>query len=161
MATIAREPGSDRIQQLSVLAENRTVELGAITRALAEYHVRILAISILAAAEHAVVRLVVNRSAQAILALEGQGYRVLRSDLLGVALPLAEEPEIGIRKVVTALVAAEVRIEYVYSLITPVDGHPVLALHVDDPAVAARALRTVGLSLVDQAQLDWGETPDA
>jgi hypothetical protein len=161
MATAAPEPGSDRMQQLSVLAENRTVALGAITRALAEVHVRILAISILAAADHAVVRLVVNRPAQAILALEGQGYRVLRSDLLGVALPLAEEPEIGIRKVIAALVAAEVRIEYIYALIAPVDGHPVIALHVDDPVVAARAIRSVGLTLVDQARVSWDETPDA
>lgn len=159
MATSTREPGNDRIQQLSVLAENRTVALGAIMRTLTEGHVRILAISILAAAEHAVVRLVVNRPAPAILALEGHGYQVLRSDLLGVALPLAEEAEVGIRKVIAALVAAEVRIEYVYALITPVDGHPVIALHVDDPAVATRALRTVGLTTVDQAQLGWGETP--
>lgn len=159
MATSAREPGDDRIQQLSVLAGNRTVALGLLIGSLAEAHVRIVAISILAAGDHAVVRLVVNRPAPAILALERLGYPVLRSDLLGVALPLADEPEIGIRRVIAALVAAEVRVEYVYALITPVDGHPVIALHVDDAAVATRAIRAAGLSLVDQAQLGWGETP--
>jgi hypothetical protein len=161
MATSAPEPGDDRIQQLSVLAENRTFALGAITRALAEFHVRILAISILAAAEHAVVRLVVNAPAQATLALQAVGYKVLRADLLGVALPPAEEPEIGIRKVMAALVSAEVRVEYVYSLIAPLNGRPVLAVHVDDLAVAARAIRSVGLALVDQAHLGWGGVPEA
>jgi hypothetical protein len=63
--------------------------------------------------------------------------------------------------VIAALVAAEVRIEYVYALIVPVEGHPVVALHVEDPALATRAIRSVGLSLGTQAQLSWGETPDA
>jgi hypothetical protein len=157
MPVATPEPGNDRIQQLSVLVANRTVALGEVTRVLAEFHVRILALSILAAAQHAVVRLVVNRPVQAVLALEKLGYQVLRSDLLGVALPRAEEAEIGIRKVVSALVAAEVRIEYVYALIAPVQGHPIVAVQVDDPVLAARALRTVGLSLIDQAQLAWDD----
>src|SRR5436190_11335744 len=121
VATFVREPGDDRIQQLSVLAANRTVALGSIIGSLAEEHIRIVAISILAAGDHAVIRLVVNRPAPAILALERLGYPVLRSDLLGVALPLGDEPEIGIRKVIAALVAAEVRVEYVYALISPVE----------------------------------------
>jgi hypothetical protein len=161
MATTAPEPGDDRIQQLSVLVENRTVALGAVTRALTEFHVRILAISILAAGEHAVVRLVVDAPAQATLALQGLGYTVMRSNLLGVALPLAAEPEVGIRKVLAALVSAEVRVEYVYALIAPVDGHPVIAVHVDDLPVAARAIRSVGLTLMDQARLGWGGLPEA
>ena len=153
MAVVKGPAQSERIQQLSVFVENRMLELAAIERTLAEHDVQICAISILSAADHAVVRLVVDRPAVAKLALERGGQAVFRSRLLGVALSAADEPEVGIRRVLSALIAAEVRVEYVYSLIVPVGGRSVLAIHVDDVDVAARALRNMGLSLVDQEHL--------
>ncbi len=142
-----------RIQQLSVFIENRTIELAAIERALSADDIRICAISILSAADHAVARLVVDRPAVAQLALETAGFKVFRSELLGVLLSAGDEPEVGIRRVLSALLSAEVRIEYVFSLVTPVAGHPVLALHVEDLDVASRALANAGLALVGQDEL--------
>jgi hypothetical protein len=145
---------SERIQQLSVFLENRMLELASIERKLAERDIPIHAMSLLSAADHAVLRLVVPRPAVAQLELEAGGYKVFRSSLLGVALSAAGEPEIGIRPVLSALIAAEVRVEYVYSLIVPVAGRPVLALNVNDVHVAARALKNMGLTLVSQEQLE-------
>ncbi|HEX5138523.1 MAG TPA: hypothetical protein VFY93_16235, partial [Planctomycetota bacterium] len=78
------------------------------------------------------------------------------TDLLGIALPAAEE--FGIRKVLSGLLGAEINIAYAYALIVQVDGHPVLAIKVDDAGMAARVVRGARLDLVDQDQLGWEES---
>jgi hypothetical protein len=76
---------------------------------------------------------------------------VFETELLGVALPL--ERGIGIRKVLSALLIAEVNIHYIYSLLVRSGTHPVLALHVDDMRAAERVLRDQGLELVGQDEI--------
>ncbi len=144
------------VKQLSFFIPNR---LGALQRILAkldEQPVRICAISILDAADHAVVRLIVNRPAPAMTALIEQGVPVFESELLGVALR-PDRPEIGIRRVLAALLAAEVKVEYVYALIVRVAGRPIVALHVDDPELAGKVLTDLGLGLVGQDELAWDD----
>ena len=157
MSNTTAQPSRGRIQQLSVFIENRTLELARIERLLDPDEVRICALSLISAGDHAVARLIVDRPAVAQLALEAEGFTVYRSELLGVRLPARNEPEVGIRRVLAALLSAEVRVEYLYTLITPIAGHPVLALSVDDFEVATRALASVKLPLVDQSDLSWGD----
>lgn len=153
MTTEIREPEGGRVQQLSVLLENRVVDLARLERVLERAGIRILAISMLAAADHAVVRLVVDRPAPAQLALEAAGYTVFRSQLIAVLMPEADDGEVGLRRVLRGLLAAELRIEYVYALLHTIAGRSVLAIHVDDPDLAARALGSMGLTLVSQDEL--------
>jgi hypothetical protein len=147
-----------RLKQLSFMIPNR---LGALQRAiarLAEEHVRICGITMNDAADHAVVRMVVNRPAAARLALESAGFTTHETDLIGVALPQSEEPEVGIRRVLSALLIAELNVvAYAYSLIVQVERHPVLALHVDEPDTAERLLSRLGLRLVAQEEIAWDD----
>lgn len=156
--TTTRSRRDGRIQQLSLFVRNRMLDLASMERALESEAIRICAISLLSAGDHVVVRLVVDRPAVAQETLERRGFQVFRSELLGVALSGGDEPEAGIRRVLSALLAAEVRVEYVYALLSNVDGRPVIALNVDDTDLAARALVNVGLSLVDQDDLGWLES---
>lgn len=142
------------VKQLSFFVPNK---LGALQRILAKLDgepVKICAISILDAADHAVVRLVVNRPAVAMTALTDQGVAVFESELLGIALR-PDRPEIGIRRVLAALLAAEVKVEYVYALIVRVANRPILALHVEDPELAGKVLGDLGLDIVSQDELAW------
>jgi hypothetical protein len=125
------------------------------TRCLEAQNVRICAVSILDAADHAVVRMVVDRPAVAKEALEGEGHQVYEAELLGVALPT--EKGVEIRKVLSALLLAEVNIHYIYALMVQANGHPVIALHVDDIRSAAKVLRDQGLELIGQDELVWPE----
>lgn len=112
---------------------------------------RISAISILESADHAVIRLVVNRPFTAKTALESFGYDVFETELLGVLLP--DEKEFGIQKVLTFLLMAEVNIRYIYSLLDRHEGRPILALNVENPAWAAEVLEKAGLTLVGQDEI--------
>ena len=153
MEALAIEERVPRVQQLSVFIENRTLDLARVESALAEANVRLVAISLLSAADHAVARLVVDRVAGARSALEGAGFPVYTADLIGVVLSHPEEGNVGIRPVLAALLAAEVRVETIFALTEAVQSRAALALHVDDPQLAARALRNMGLTLLDQSDL--------
>lgn len=146
-----------RIEQLTLLIGDRLGALHRVLQALEPEPIRICAISILDGADHAVVRLVVDRPTVAVRLLEAAGHVVHRRELLGVAMPQPGEPEVGIRDVMQALLVAEVKVIYVYSLVTRVERRTVLALSVEDMEMAERAILGVGLELVDQDQLGWGK----
>jgi len=155
MTQVAEDQTGPRILQLSFFLPNRLGALLRTTRSLEADNVHVCAISILDAADHAVVRMVVDRPAVAQQALTAEGYNVFQTELLGVALPLKKG--VGIKKVLSALLMAEVNVLYVYSLMVYADSHPVLALHVDDMRAAARVLRNQGLELVGQDELESPE----
>ena len=145
-----------RIKQLTIFIGDR---LGALHHALTLLdadRVRVCALSILDGADHAVVRLVVDRPALAVQLLEADGHTVFSHDLLGVALPLREERDVGIREVLQALLSAEVKVSYTYSLAVTLDQRSILAINVEDTELAERAIAGLGVELVDQEQLGWG-----
>jgi hypothetical protein len=156
MAEIARDQSDPRLRQLSFFLPNRLGALFRATQNLEKEHVRICGLSLLDATDHVVVRMIVNRPAVAKERLEKAGFSVFETDLLGIALPVAEE--FGIRRVLSGLLGAEINIAYAYALIVQVDGHPVLAIKVDEPDMAARVVRSARLDLVDQDQLGWEES---
>lgn len=141
-----------RIKQLSVFLPNRVGALLSVTRSLDAFAIKIHALSILDAADHAVVRLIVDRPALAAEALTTDGYSVFESDLVAVALEEGDSD--AIRRVLSALLLAELNVHYVYSLIPSSAHRPILALHVEDHDAAAFILGEKNLDLVGQDELE-------
>lgn len=146
------------IKQLSCFIENRIGALQQIISLLEDDGIRICALSILDAADHGVVRLIVDRPTDAKIMLEAQGVTTFETNLLGVLLP-ADRVR-GISSVLSTLLIAEVKVEYVYALITHPSDRPALAINVDDLNAAADALQQVGFDLVTQNQI-WPDEWDA
>jgi hypothetical protein len=138
------------IKQLSVFLPNRVGALLGVTRALGTLSLSIRAISIMEAADHSVVRLIIDRPGLAVEVLQDQGYAVLETDLLAVALPGQD----GVRKVLAALLMAELNVHYVYSLLASGTGEPILALHVEDTMAATKVLREHEMILIGQDYLE-------
>ena len=153
MPATARDRVEPRLRQVSFFLPNR---LGALRRAvdlLDANDVRIAGISVLESADHAVVRLVVDRPDGAMERLAAEGHGVAVTEILGVALPPG--PRFGIQRVLALLLGAEVSVTYLYGLILSDDGRPLLALKTDDLAMAERVLRRSGFHLVGQDDLAW------
>ncbi|MGQ0552708.1 MAG: amino acid-binding protein [Planctomycetota bacterium] len=142
---------SQRLKQLSIFLENRLGELLKISRVLEAQDVNICAVAISDAADHAVVRLLVDRPTLAAAALAADGYYLITTDLLGVALP-ANKPG-GMRRVLQALLRAELNVHYIYAVATRGTNQAVLALHVEDNERAARVLIEQGIPLIGQDEL--------
>jgi hypothetical protein len=147
----SRDQTDPRIVQLSVFLPNRLGALRQTVQRLEQADVRILGLCVLDAADHAVVRLVVDRPAQAKAALAQAGYGACETEILAVCLPTG--PGGSVQKVLSALVGAEVNMHYVYGLLGRPDGTGLLALQTDDCATASRVLQSRGFSLLHQADL--------
>ncbi len=153
MLEIAHDQTGPLIKQLSFFLRNRIGELLGVVRRLEEKNIHICAISILDSADHAVIRMVVDRPSLALKSLSDQGLAVFQTELLGVEVP--PQGKMGIRKILSALLLAEVNVHYVYSLIVQADHRPVLALHVEDIPTAIRVLRNHGLTVIGQDEISW------
>jgi hypothetical protein len=140
-----------RIRQLSIFLENHIGALLGVTRTLEAQDIHICAVSIADSADYAVVRLVVDRPTLAAAALQAQGYHLVQTELLGVALPPGKVN--SVRKVLTALLAAELNVHYMYGVVTAGKHRTALALHVEDIERAADTLCEHGLQLIGQDDL--------
>lgn len=148
MVEVSSDCENHRIRQLAVFLPNRLGALLSLYRSLDAANIKILGVTVVDAADHAVARLVVDQPTLAAQVLKNGGYSFVESELLGVAFG----QDIGIRRVLTAVLAAEVNIHYVYALLVSVRQKQVLAAYVDDPAAAARLLTQRGLELIDQGE---------
>ena len=144
-----------RVQQISFFLQNRIGALLGVARKLEELHINICAVSILDSADHAVIRMVVDRPSLAKQALVEKGLSVFESELVAVELPTQQGT--GLPRILSALLMAEVNVHYIYSLLVQCNGHQVVAFHVDDTDVATQVLRRQGLALVGQDQISWSE----
>ncbi|MGH9360467.1 MAG: hypothetical protein ACRD2T_01015 [Thermoanaerobaculia bacterium] len=153
MLDTARDTSGPRVRQLSFFLQNRVGALLNVARKLQELNIHICAVSILDSADHAVIRMVVDRPSLAKEALLEKGLSIFETELVAVELPI--EKGIGLPRILSALLMAEVNVHYIYSLIVPSNGHPVVAFHVDAMETAARVLKQQGLILVGQDQITW------
>jgi hypothetical protein len=151
MPETSRGQTDPRVVQLSVFLANRLGALRQLVQRLAEAEVRILGLAVLDAADHAVVRLVVDRPAKATSALTEAGYGMCETEVLAVQVPVGARG--AVHKVLSALVGAEVNIAYVYGLLGRLEGRALVALQTDDSSMAERVLRGRGFELVHQEDL--------
>lgn len=146
MADVTEDQLSARIIQLSVFLPNRLGAILSLNRTLEAAKISIRGLSILDAADHVVVRMVVDQPtlAREILTVEGQS--VVENELLAVVLT----PAYGVRRVLAAIIMAELNLNYMYSLLAGYQGRPVLALSTEDQDSAAGALLAKGMGLLSQ-----------
>jgi len=154
MLETAKDTMGPRVRQISFFLPNRVGALLQVARKLEELNIHICAISILDSADHAVIRMVVDRPSLAKEAIMEKGLNVFETELVAVELPI--ERGIGLPRILGALLMAEVNIQYIYSLIVQTNSHPVVAFHVDAMDTATQVLKRQGLVLVGQDQISWG-----
>ena len=152
MFETTEDQASPRIRQISVFLENRLGALLSVTRTLEDEQVNVWGMSITDAADHAIVRLIVDRPSMAAAALGAGGYHIMDSELIAVALPASKVG--GMSRLLKALLMAELNVNYMYAFVPGTGAQrAAVAIHVEDPERAARALVESGLALVGQDEL--------
>ncbi len=101
------------IQQLSVFLENRAGRLTEVTRILARAGINISAQYIAEASEYGVLRMVVSEPERARNALVEQGFSVILTAVLCVAVPDAPG---ALHRVLEILSDADQSLEYMYAM---------------------------------------------
>jgi len=137
-------------RQLSIFVENRVGQLLRIMRLLEDEPIRILGLSADASVDCAILRLLVDDPDLARQILTDARFAVSECEILVVPLPTGKR---GILSVFSALIAAEVNINYVYSAWATIEREPCLAIQVDDLQHAIPTLRGEKFRVLDQSDL--------
>jgi hypothetical protein len=142
------------IRQFTVFLENRVGQLLEVVRRFEGSRVKIVALSIADSAECAFVRFLLSHPEQGREILERAGLAIIESDLIGVELPLGDQP---LLRVCTALLQAEVNIIQAYPIIIRPHGRPAVALMVDNIEMGLETLASKGFTMITEADLQGEE----
>lgn len=138
------------VRQFSVFLENKVGALLDLTRTLSESNVHVCGISVVDTADASVVRIVVDDPERCREALGKAGMAVSESNLLVVEMPRGPEK---LDTVLRSLVAAEVNIQYTYSLMIRPHDKAVLALHCEDAEFARDVLLKADFGVLSQKDI--------
>jgi hypothetical protein len=134
------------IQQISVFLENTTGRLGEVTRALAQAGINIRAISIADTADFGILRLIVDKSEDAVKALNGGGFTTRQSDVAAVEV---DDSPGNLARVMELFQKSQVNIEYLYASLEGKPGKAVVIFKLEDHDKGLKIIRENGLAMVD------------
>lgn len=126
------------VQQLAVFLENKPGALAAVCDALAVAKINIYGLTISDTTDHAVVRMVVDNTARALMILESHGTLVVESDVLMIQ---NDNKPGSLSRITHALSARKINIDYGYLASMPTAKKGLLILRVTDPKKAASILK--------------------
>lgn len=126
------------IKQLSIFVENRLGRLAEITKTLGDAGVDIRALSLADTTDFGILRLIVNRPEEAILALKEAHLAVSLTDVIAVGIP--DEPG-SFGKLVQLLGEKGINIDYMYAFVSRTDQLAYVIVRVEEPAKAVALLQ--------------------
>ena len=138
------------VKQLSVFVQNEAGKLAAVTRALAEAGIDIRALSIADTTDFGILRMLVSDGGKAASILDQMNCIVSMTDVTVVAVP--DQPG-GLAQVLGLMAAAQIDIEYMYSLIGRGEKKAYMVFRVSDEEALLALLAANGLQTVTNEEL--------
>ncbi len=150
----ARGYASPSVTQFSIFMPNRVGKMHEMTKGFDDNMVRLCAMAVHEASDHAVIRIIPNNAAAARLILHEHKLPFMESEVLVVCLDAGHT----ITGMCEHLLRAELSIRFSYPLTGWSAGIAALALAVDDLTLAAQILRRKEYCLLGEADLPkYGE----
>lgn len=146
--TIQARP-SDPVKQFSVFTENKLGRLHDLIGLFESHNVHVLALTTLDTTDSSILRMVVDDPDRARQLLEVQGFPHTESELLVVEINADRK----LHDALSALVMAEININYVYSFIVRPEGRSAIAFSLEDRDVAAQALAQQQFKVLNQSDI--------
>ena len=126
----------DQVVQFSVFTPNRLGRLHDLIRLLSARNVHVLALMVLDTTDSAIIRLVVDDPDRARDLLVQEGFPFTESYILTV-----EVQSTDLSRLMSALLEAELNINYLYSFIPHPQGKSIVALSMEDNDLAEQVLK--------------------
>ncbi len=144
------KPEGTAIRQISVFLQNRVGALMALTKLLQDNSIEILGISMQDTTEMTLVRLILSDPESACLLFIERGIPYAECRIIVVEL---SESRHRLADCLSCLLAAELNIEFCYSLLIRPHDFPLLAIHCDDVDVGCDSLAKAGFQVLCQGDL--------
>lgn len=140
------------VRQLSVFLDDRVGALHRLFQSFEHSTIKILALSVVHAIDCAIVRLIVDDADSAVRILKDKKFPYSETELIVVEMPHGH----GLRSICSALLSAEINIEYVYPLLVRPTGRAALAIHTDNLETATVVLKRRNCTLLSEDDLGPG-----
>ncbi len=138
------------IRQLSVFVENKPGSLMDVTSKLTEAHVNIRAVATFDTPEFGILRLVVDKPAEAKGYLTERGFVVRVHEVMGVEL---EDKKGNLNQMLAILADGKININYIYSFVIREGKAPVMVFNTDDFEKAAQILKEANVKIEEESEL--------
>ncbi|MCL2276796.1 MAG: ACT domain-containing protein [Treponema sp.] len=134
------------IKQISVFLENTTGRLGEVTKTLANAKINLRAISIADTADFGILRLVVDKTDEAVAALNAARFTTRLTDV--VAVEIADVPG-SLAALMDVFQQSQVNIEYLYSSLEGEAGKAVVIFLLEDHDKGQKILNEKGFKMAN------------
>ena len=135
-----------KIKQISVFLENRSGRLAGVLGILSGVGANIRALSLADTNDFGILRLIVDKTDEALAALKEKNFTVRSTDVLAVEVP--DRPG-GLQSILEVLSKADVNVEYMYAFVTRKTEKAVVIFRFEDADEALAALKAAGVSVLD------------
>ena len=136
--------------QISVFLENKSGRLAELTSALAKASVNVRALSLAETIDYGVLRLIVDKPAEARKALSEAGFTVTETEVVAVEMP--DRPG-GLAGIVNLVTQSGLNIEYLYAFVGQRGENAVVIFRIDDVKAAVAALQQGGARILSADEL--------
>jgi len=134
------------IKQISVFLENTTGRLSEVTKTLAGAKINLRAISIADTADFGILRLVVDKTDEAVAALSAARFTTRLTDVVAVEI---EDVPGSLAALMDVFQQSQVNIEYLYSSLEGQIGKAVVIFLLEDHDKGQKILNDKGFKLAD------------
>jgi hypothetical protein len=141
--------GGGAVTQFSVFTPNRLGRLRDLVGSLASQSIHVLALMVLDTTDSAILRIVVDDPEKARELLREQNFPFTESALVAVELSSPDQ----LVRLMSALLEAELNINYLYSFIPQSRGKSILGLSMEDNEMAEQVLKRHQFVVLKQADI--------
>jgi hypothetical protein len=148
-AEVTQAAHADPVRQFAVFAENKVGRLNELIGLLGKHNICPVALSTQDTTDSTIIRMVVDDPDQAGILLHEHGYAFTMSELTVVELQNLTD----LRKVLTALMAAEINIHFLYPFVFRPRERSALAICLEDGDLARTVLTDAGFATLTQSDI--------
>jgi len=132
------------IKQVSVFLENTTGRISEVAKVLANAGINLRAISIADTADFGILRLIVDKTDEAVNALNTAGFTTRQTDVVAVEI---EDVPGSLAKLMDLFQQSSVNIEYLYASLEGKEGKAVVIFKLEDHSKGLKIIKDNGLSM--------------
>jgi hypothetical protein len=135
------------IKQISVFLENTTGRISEVTRNLAQAGINLRAISIADTADFGILRLIVDKTEEAVSALTDAGFTTRQTSVAAVEI---EDVPGSLARLMELFQKSQVNIEYLYASLEGKAGKAVVIFKLEDHELGLKILKENGLTQAER-----------
>jgi hypothetical protein len=140
---------AEAVTQFSIFTPNRLGRLHELVTLLASHNIHVLALTVLDTTDSAIIRIVLDDPDKARELLRDQEFPFTESRIVVVEVSSSDE----MSRLMTALLEAELNINYLYSFIPHPENKSLIGLSMEDNDVAEQTLKRHQFRVLRQADI--------